>query len=512
MRRIDEEIDKFKKDKIFLLIHSHLFHPPKPKHKIYYRGLNTVQEVVSDFISRGFNQSLTVDVTAEFAVPLLLILNPNTWVMEMGLKAFVQNNVGSNILFLPVADVRRAAFTCAGLSTRISFTDYVRPYDTAAWLGIVGTCVLSSFLFCIVPRYRQLKHRVPFLLASILFEMSYDVTGSKYKLRTFRWIFGPLILMGVVLSNGYKGVVITSVVKPFEVYGVESLEAAINLGYTYIAGHYEEHRYDCCKSSPNLTTKIKSLMTRDSKEDPMIETGIIETCGDYVTYDERFDLLTHIPLPHDALLALNNAGSFENLSANGKLDKKGTALTKLAKATRPLPCGGELYKELATGPDKFYLDALERLKILSAIEKFNPDRIASSKFYIVEDKTNLLPATQWGIHVSPLNMARKALTRDAPIFVESGLNDKIQELSQWYDWINVTNIYRRNYGRLEDQSTIPRALDLDTKIRVLFYIYTLFILLTILLILFELVVNYFTVRPTRVETMQLKFFKIKMCF
>jgi len=114
--------------------------------------------------------------------------------------------------------------TCAGVKTRISMHDYVLPYTWACWVAILSTCILISVLFVIVSEYQGIKDLVSFLLFSLLFEVSYDIDGRKFKLRAFRLALSLFTLLGVVLTNAYKGIVITSLVMPFDESGLDSLD------------------------------------------------------------------------------------------------------------------------------------------------------------------------------------------------------------------------------------------------------------------------------------------------
>jgi len=214
------------------------------------------------------------------------------------------------------------------------------PFTTLSWMAILLSCLIISVLFSVVPNYRKVNGIIPLLLISILLEESFDINGRQFKLRSYRLVVGFFILLAVVLSNGYKGVVITSLVKPFEAVGVESLEVAIELGYTSIGRHSGFISEYCCAEGIGLNTNIAEGFK--FFDNPAINVGVVQTCGDAMVFEEQFEIITSISWPLESTFTLVDqiisSGRIKNFNEENMTSGNGRVLMKLAKATEAHDC------------------------------------------------------------------------------------------------------------------------------------------------------------------------------
>jgi hypothetical protein len=92
-------------------------------------------------------------------------------------------------------------------------------------------------------------------------------SGSKAEYRNGQvdLLLGTFTLMGIVLSNGYKGIVTSSVLKPFDRAGIRSLQVALQRNYKYLTGTDHVNlqnnsdvklRDYCCQSPARLSVKL----------------------------------------------------------------------------------------------------------------------------------------------------------------------------------------------------------------------------------------------------------------
>jgi len=477
-----EAEEQFKASSVHLFINSFLLLPIPPFWRVYYHGFEEVEEEIKYFASRGFNHSATTMESRD----VIEKEHPTHWVLNVRFQPFFGGIIGADVLFVPTTVAKMSGITCAGVKTRISLHDYVLPYTWACWVAILSTCVIISVLFVIVPEYRGIKDLVPFLLFSLLLEVSYDIDGPKFKLRAFRLALSLFILLGVVLTNAYKGIVTTSLVMPFDESGLDSLHEAIQVGYKSVVEIDRSLYASCCASQGKMDSNFVPFMQGIWFDLPVLAAGVVETCGEYGVLPEQIQILmTTRKMTHDLVVQIMGSGKLKNFDET-KLDKDSRLYLKWAKATVALDCGLTVEEALESCQDNFFIGNVDYVKLLIYLDKFNPIRRESPLSYEIEDTINFIPALTWGITLTPHHVNRERLLRDVNIFVESGLNARIQRSAELLNLRRMLNENRHKNGKLEDQTMIPVPLNLSTRILTIFYIYLICILITIMAFLSEM--------------------------
>ena len=155
--------------------------------------------------------------------------------------------------------------TCSGLSHKASWDHLIRPCDAISWIALCLSLCSIYAVSLLFSRKRILTNRLPEAFVLSLLEHSFKIKRQITEGSAFPFLIGAFVLAGIVLSNGYKGIVTTSVVKPFERARIRSLETVLELNYRLLMNatgrkSTADLRRYCCGTKEGLTLKMN--MTR----------------------------------------------------------------------------------------------------------------------------------------------------------------------------------------------------------------------------------------------------------
>jgi len=171
-----------------------------------------VTELILSYLMRRFNNSRRrfsfLDAVQSEAVKLTLG-NGHLLPKDTGIGALIRMEPGyftgvkaggrmTSILFL----------TCDARESYLSFKYFLEPYDLLAWIAAILILLLIS-LFIKASLRHKMKAGTLLMLCSMLLEQGVEVDSKIRKFPWLLWILCPFLLMSIVLTNGYKGIVIT---------------------------------------------------------------------------------------------------------------------------------------------------------------------------------------------------------------------------------------------------------------------------------------------------------------
>ena len=146
------------------------------------------------------------------------------------------------------AQIERVAFTCSGLKSYVTLLDYFQPFQIELWISLTIQIVMTSILFGIIFYFKGIRDVVWFYQCSFLTEHSFYITSTLEKLRIFNFFSLPFLLMCVILSNAYKGLLINLLGLPLaERFGIAGQRGAPKSVYFKPSNIFTSVQYqECC--------------------------------------------------------------------------------------------------------------------------------------------------------------------------------------------------------------------------------------------------------------------------
>jgi len=317
--------------------------------------------------------------------------------------------------------------TCSGLRPIINLSFYVDPYDTASWACLLTSILCVGSVLLAFPHIRKRAIRIPEILYYILVEQPYkldpNLNGTGILI-----VFGSLSTMAVVLTNGYKGIITTSVVKPFERSGLKSLESALQNNYKILAEDMPNknkaflRRY-CCSSKEGLSLQVDptTLLGQKSRLRFM-------SCRDLLSLHSKLRLITHFrnrtkqTAYHVQLLKNGNLSGMD-----GPEDPREKLLIKLVQHVDTVECHFENFvNEVLDCNKTIYVGSEMDSYILSQLQKFNYSLPVENPIYNVPFNSNLFQDELILYEIYPLNIARQLILRSIRAFGESGVMSMLE--------------------------------------------------------------------------------------
>jgi len=372
--------------------------------------------------------------------------------------------------FLLFDKERKVLITCSGLAQVSNFSHLVRPYDGASWTCLLVLISLICSLPMILFKFRETAIIYPEALLSILLEHSYHIQ-ARVTWGAFVIAIGPFVLMGIVLSNGYKGIITTSSIKPFMRAGLNSLEIALERNYKGIVTPAMPHLSQyCCKNKEGLALQLDPARLKLAGSFPPKMA-----CGDIVTFRQKIQLLDHIDSPSTRNVfqfELEGSGNLLNmtLTKNGTLKEK--LLLKLLQNMQPVDCAHEtVTDELLSCNNTFLIGTKKEARMIGNVQKFYHSRKSLDPIYSIQNTSNAFHGYMTGYYIYPLSLARRTLSIVISAFQESGLTKHHLAMISWnHDCLYLRQL-RREFGKLVDQTSTFLAMSLDTHISYTFQLY-----------------------------------------
>jgi len=199
------------------------------------------------FISRTFNGSFYWDITNNRRI--LAIRQPFLELQIVTSPINVIDNSASVVYFQPITSKGYLVVSASGLKYYVTFVDYFFPFQRSVWICLIFISIFIALILRIL-----FSRNVFLLLFSFLLEQPDNISKKLANCCPFHYILIPLLFMFLILSNAYKVIVITSLVKSFEALGL-NLEEGVRMGHKlyYMPDHTRDYEY-CCNQPEQFDT------------------------------------------------------------------------------------------------------------------------------------------------------------------------------------------------------------------------------------------------------------------
>jgi len=395
-------------------------------------------------------------------------------------------NLGTSTYWLPQWTKKFETLTCSGLVSISSFAHYVKPYDTKIW----GLLLLSMFgmsaMLVLSPQYRTLAYKIPEALLGILLEQFVKVK-SNINGPALGSVIGTFSMVAIVVTNAYKGIVITSVVKPFERLGSLTLGSALGKNYTTVLHDRESLRQFCCASSAGLALKI-------SPKSYHVYFGPDELeCGDMISIGFMKLLLEQFPSNSTNYKILESHFlTYATLKRASILptNKNEALLLKVMQNSRPPPCSRvSAAEELFQCNNTLFIALMHEEIMLNHLQEFSDNR-RIDRVYRIKDGGSLLYSPSVVLHIIIFISAMNALLRNIQAFVESGIMENLLASEKVLRANLNMKVLRQVFGKLVVQNTVRVPISLQTNLQFTFILYFYCLVVTVVALLLEFSVKH----------------------
>jgi len=432
---LNEEINEYRKNKLICLTYDYALHWDN----IHISIFNKFSEVLLEAIGRNRSSNLVI-----------LSRGWGKGYYSVGVDGSLSMARASNYHFIFLSQSNPSLVTCSGYRESTTFVQLVTPFDFYSWICLFLLILCTSLPFLILCKYRELATQFPFILVFLLLENSYTIK-EKLNGPPVRVLIGVFLLMGIVLSNGYKSFVNTSTVTPFEGQRIKSLASALL-----------ERDY-----------KLKPERTVKQKEDKECGEGFNEYSKNYVINRIKLDGKTENYV--DELSGYDNLDLMIPAPAqNESYDKK--LLYKLMRNTETAECGFDtLAEEIMACKEKIALVMSDGpdAAIFAKMTQFNLNQDFGNQIYTIEETHGLLKSQTLRIQIGHLNVARKLIWQVIRGVEESALLSKWKALERRELNFNTTSMLRTVFGKSSKQDLIL------TRLQMKYIHYTFFVFLYI---------------------------------
>ena len=128
--------------------------------------------------------------------------------------------------WIPIKSYSTNFVSCSSLNgDKISFYAYLEPFQLSLWFGIFLAFISVAVTLQTVHYFNKDFPNVPFILIcyAYLLEISVTLPGKLRQLTWLRIITGTFLVMAIILTNGYKGIVIVDLTSERPYQKIESL-------------------------------------------------------------------------------------------------------------------------------------------------------------------------------------------------------------------------------------------------------------------------------------------------
>jgi len=300
-------------------------------------------------------------------------------------------------------------------------------------------------------------------------------------MRTFNIFIAAFLLMGIVLTNGYKGIVITDITAPLKESLISTFEEAVRENYTLVTPNNAKRRY--LKDRAIAFLRLRSRNTTASDTD----------LATYWYKKWRWENFTSLPRSQfgSSLTAAVLPGNHTN----------GIGLVFLKSIMRMMDTWTEReVSSLINGTEYEFLKCnktilvdteqelairFAKLKTLVQLDTFG--RSNNTNVTLSTGKESLLTVA-FTISVGGFKWDKGLLAQRMSMVLSSGIYDQLKNMER--------TVMQRYYGRLESRSNEPSALNLNSNILTLFAVYSSCILLAVVWFTIELLCRAYTFLST----------------
>jgi len=136
--------------------------------------------------------------------------------------------------FFPTRSAEFKFITCNRPEGVVDFEVYLKPFRLEVWIALGLTLCLSTGFLISLLRLQGQREEVLLVLCSALVEHGYHIRAAVLKLRSFNVFMNLFLFMTIILTNGYKGIVITDITAPLGFEHVSTFDEAIQANYTLV--------------------------------------------------------------------------------------------------------------------------------------------------------------------------------------------------------------------------------------------------------------------------------------
>jgi len=154
--------------------------------------------------------------------------------------------------------------TCHPSSKYISFTMYIRPYSIGAWLSIFLTFLVSIYVISVQLERKDFSRKALYISTRIVLEQGITFRSSGIKKNTITYfVFALLLITWFIITNAYKGKVVTAFTAPLPSYQMEKIVEAVGKDYKvlllYPEGFVENLQWRYSEYHRNVITDQQHL-------------------------------------------------------------------------------------------------------------------------------------------------------------------------------------------------------------------------------------------------------------
>jgi len=401
------------------------------------------------------------------------------WTITYKRRIWLRYVIDSETAFLYGGKEHVVPITCSGLSPVASLTHLLAPYDSFSWISILILILVISALSIKFFKYRKVSANLSEALFATILEQSCEIF-EKVKSSPFKLLIGTFILMGIILSNGYKGIVTTSVVKRFERIGIGSIQEALTKNFKLV----EQPallllRNYCCQEKDGLSLSLDPSLYIPVRNMPrQLE------CRDVLIFMNRYVLLQHAQTA-DKLDTLQKEiilkGNLGGMAEGEKDTPREVLLLRLLHSMEPFQCKyPSLIDEFFACNKTLVLGGEEDFLMFSYLQKFNHSRKVEHPIYRITGQADMFRTYLECFQLFPLTIARNLLMTTVRAFDESGVKENMLATAKRISHMRLLRRMRKSFGRLVDQTAliIPISMNTNLYYTFLLYIYCLVLVLT----------------------------------
>ena len=355
---------------------------------------------------------------------------------------------------------------CNERSTYISFSAYSSPFDFHNWVSIGATVCISSLFLAIVFFLKKIEENGIILLYSFLLEHGYHLSRKLQEVRAFNIFLTIFLLTGIVLTNGYKGVVITDLTAPAPETRLTTFKEAMEQNYSILLVVTDE-----------LITSIN--LTAAEFQKYLFPPGTLTITKDNVEYTfEDVYLKCALTIMCETNFIQNIVEILKSPSINNSSPKGQLYENVLIKF---VPWKERVFNLVANGTAAEFLKCNKTILVDTAYNlmplylKWKSETNAQKySIYMVNDE---IGENRVGLHMESSQWDVGVMTGRMSSMFSSGIYSRWQDLRRLKYLTANENLEKRR-----DLSNHPKKLALSTNILTIFVIY--FALFPITLVIF----------------------------
>jgi len=393
--------------------------------------------------------------------------------------------------FQPLDMLVYSVATCAGLRREsLNFRDYTQPYDLLVWItGMTMFGSLSLVAALCLPKHSD---SVWLIALSFLLEHWLPISHRLLSTNIFRYVFGVFLLSGIVLTNSYKGVITTSIIKPFRILGIESFDVIFNTDQFRL--YFDPLR---AEGPLRATEYVKCCNAQtESGFSPECKQRIVGQLVSSVSYFFSFAALGLFDIERKLKLRAELSGNSsriedipENLfsGSNNVNAVSDTLLIKLIKMLEPPPAQcptddpprPDVMTPLLECKNSLYILPQPEMDQLLFQAELDPSTY-KGLYRVPDEKTmEIVPAAIAGYNAHFIQYLKHVFQRPARAFVESGVYRHLVSIFSARERHVYVSRIRQREGSIRSLNRPMDGLSFKRKAKLVFIVYGICVLISV---------------------------------